>query len=72
MPGEFESPGLPAGIQASAADWIGPRIKEVCEKQKITKYRLSQMTELRSLSLRGSFGVKISRRSRRWKRYVPP
>lgn len=28
----------------SAADYIGPRIKELCDKQQITKYRLSQMT----------------------------
>ena len=35
---------MPAAIQVSAADWIGPRIKELCEKQKISNYRLSQMT----------------------------
>ena len=44
MPGEHENPGMPAAIQVSAADWIGPRIKELCEKQKISNYRLSQMT----------------------------
>ena len=44
MPGELENPGSPAEVQVSAADWIGPRIKELCEKQKISNYRLSQMT----------------------------
>lgn len=32
--------------QATAADYIGPRIKELCDRQQITKYRLSQMTGL--------------------------
>ncbi len=27
-------------------DFIGPRIKELCDRQHITKYRLSQMTGL--------------------------
>ena len=46
MPKEYTSEGLPESIQTEAADFIGPRIKELCELQHITKYRLSQMTGL--------------------------
>ena len=41
---EIENPTLPENVQVSAADFIGPRIKELCDKQQITKYRLSQTT----------------------------
>ncbi len=41
---ELENPTIPENSQVSAADYIGPRIKELCDKQQITKYRLSQMT----------------------------
>ena len=44
LSGELESPTIPENSQVSAADYIGPRIKELCDKQQITKYRLSQMT----------------------------
>lgn len=44
LPGELENPTIPENSQVSAADFIGPRIKELCDKQQITKYRLSQMT----------------------------
>ena len=44
LSGELESPTIPEHSQVSAADYIGPRIKELCDKQQITKYRLSQMT----------------------------
>ncbi len=44
MSGELENPTIPENSQVSAADFIGPRIKELCDKQQITKYRLSQMT----------------------------
>lgn len=41
---ELENPAMPEITQVSAADFIGPRVKELCDKQQITKYRLSQMT----------------------------
>ena len=41
---ELENPAMPEITQVSATDFIGPRIKELCDKQQITKYRLSQMT----------------------------
>jgi len=41
---ENERPGSPEPAKVSAAEFIGPRIEELCEKQHITKYRLSQMT----------------------------
>ena len=41
---ELENPAMPEITQVSAADFIGPRLKELCDKQQITKYRLSQMT----------------------------
>ena len=44
LSGELENPTIPENSQVSAADYIGPRIKELCDKQQITKYRLSQMT----------------------------
>lgn len=44
LSGELENPAMPENAQADAADFIGPRIKELCDKQQITKYRLSQMT----------------------------
>lgn len=44
LSGELENPTIPENSQVSAADFIGPRIKELCDKQQITKYRLSQMT----------------------------
>ena len=44
LSGELENPAIPENAQAAAADFIGPRIKELCDKQQITKYRLSQMT----------------------------
>lgn len=44
LSGELENPTMPENVQAAAADFIGPRIKELCDKQQITKYRLSQMT----------------------------
>lgn len=44
LSGELENPAMPKNVQAAAADFIGPRIKELCDKQQITKYRLSQMT----------------------------
>ena len=44
MSGELENPTIPENSQVSAADFTGPRIKELCDKQQITKYRLSQMT----------------------------
>lgn len=37
---------MPKQAQEDAADYIGPRIKELCDRQLITKYRLSQMTGL--------------------------
>ena len=40
---ELENPAMPEITQVSAADFIGPRVKELCDKQQIT-YRLSQMT----------------------------
>lgn len=45
---EQEYPGTApaAETQLSVADFIGPRIKELCEKQGMTKYRLSQLTGL--------------------------
>ncbi|MCD8018963.1 MAG: helix-turn-helix transcriptional regulator [Clostridiales bacterium] len=30
--------------QLEAAKWVGPRIRELCDRKNITKYRLSQMT----------------------------
>ncbi len=44
LSGELENPTISENSQVSAADFIGPRIKELCDKQQITKYRLSQMT----------------------------
>ena len=44
LSGELENPAMPENAQVAAADFIGPRIKELCGKQQITKYRLSQMT----------------------------
>ena len=44
LSGELENLGMPKIAQVSAIDSIGPRIKELCDKQQITKYRLSQMT----------------------------
>lgn len=44
LSGELENPTIPENSHVSAADYIGPRIKELCDKQQITKYRLSQMT----------------------------
>ncbi len=44
LSGELENPAMQENAQAAAADFIGPRIKELCDKQQITKYRLSQMT----------------------------
>ena len=44
LSGELENPTIPENSQVPAADFIGPRIKELCDKQQITKYRLSQMT----------------------------
>ena len=44
LSGELENPTIPENSQVSAADYIGPRIKELCDKQQCTKYRLSQMT----------------------------
>ena len=44
LSGELKNPTIPENSQVSAADFIGPRIKELCDKQQITKYRLSQMT----------------------------
>ena len=44
LSGELENPTISENSQVSAADYIGPRIKELCDKQQITKYRLSQMT----------------------------
>ena len=44
LSGELENPAMPENAQVAAADFIGPRIKELCDKQQITKYRLSQMT----------------------------
>lgn len=44
LSGELENSGMPKIAQVSAIDSIGPRIKELCDKQQITKYRLSQMT----------------------------
>ena len=41
---ELEKAATPEPVLVSAADFIGPRVKELCDKQKITKYRLSQMT----------------------------
>lgn len=41
---ELENSAMSENAQATAADFIGPRIKELCDKQQITKYRLSQMT----------------------------
>ena len=41
---ELENPAMPEITQVSADDFIGPRVKELCDKQQITKYRLSQMT----------------------------
>ena len=41
---DLENPALPEITQVSAADYIGLRVKELCDKQQITKYRLSQMT----------------------------
>ena len=40
----LNTPAIPENSQASASDFIGPRIKELCDKQQITKYRLSQLT----------------------------
>lgn len=44
LSGELENPTIPENSQVPAADFIGPRIKELCDKQQITNYRLSQMT----------------------------
>ena len=44
LSGELENPTIPENSQVSAADYIEQRIKELCDKQQITKYRLSQMT----------------------------
>ncbi len=33
-------------VPLSVSDFIGPRIQELCDKQGITKYRLSQLTGL--------------------------
>lgn len=44
MPREFAKTAAPEQMQVSVVDYIGPRIKELCDKQRITKYRLSQMT----------------------------
>ena len=44
LSGERENPTIPENSQVPAADYIGPRIKELCDKQQITNYRLSQMT----------------------------
>lgn len=44
LSGELENPKKSENSQVSAADFIGSRIKELCDKQQITKYRLSQMT----------------------------
>ena len=43
LSGELENPTIPENSQVSAADYIGPRIKELCDKQQITKYRLSRI-----------------------------
>ena len=44
LSGELENPAMPENAQVAAADFIGPRIKELCDKQQLTKYRLSQVT----------------------------
>lgn len=41
---ELKNSAMSENAQATAADFIGPRIKKLCDKQQITKYRLSQMT----------------------------
>ncbi|MCD8150313.1 MAG: helix-turn-helix transcriptional regulator [Clostridiales bacterium] len=44
MSKEHPKTAEPISAPAGEADYIGPRIKELCDKQQITKYRLSQMT----------------------------
>ena len=44
MSRELENPSVMEPAQVSAVDFIGPRVKELCDKQQITTYRLSQMT----------------------------
>ena len=46
MPQEYPKASDGPLLQESATDYIGPRIKELCEQQKVTKYRLSQLTGL--------------------------
>ena len=43
---EYVKDATVEALQVKAADFIGPRIKELCDKQHLTKYRLSQMTGL--------------------------
>ena len=40
LSGEIENPSMPENAQVAAADFIGPRLKELCDKQQTTKNRL--------------------------------
>ncbi|MCD7818760.1 MAG: helix-turn-helix transcriptional regulator [Lachnospiraceae bacterium] len=44
MPQELITEATPGSYPINGADFVGPRIKELCDKQQITKYRLSKMT----------------------------
>ena len=59
-----------AETQLSVADFIGPRIKKLCEKQGMTKYRLSELTGLTQTVLSNIIRKKLYRPYKLWKKFV--